>query len=389
MYVGVVLNPLARKNRRGSSARFSRIERTLGGCGEVVRTDSLDALRPAVERLLPRATHLVSDGGDGALHWMINEVRAVSGGDASAASWPVFVPTNGGTIDFVAHKAGIRGRSEAIVRALVDAEMSSAPPPTVSLDTLHLTGELGDGGAFDRVGFALAAGGVGQRFFDKYYEDPEPTPATIVRVITRTVSDFARERLGRLPSMSSEEVATRSGRLSTPISGASLLENALHFLRGRASDLDADCSAIPVTTSASDIQGRESWAAHLFRPTAARVVIDGEELAERLHAGLHAGAFDVNLGGVVRVFPLAKEPGVLHFQAGAISPAGMIANLPALVRGGAIRGPHLRDTAGARMQIEALDEDLLDPVIDGERFRGLRALDITLGPRVRIARVRA
>ena len=53
--------------------------------------------------------------------------------------------------------------------------------------------------------------------------------------------------------MSSAELATRSGRLSTPISGASLLENALHFLRGRAPNLDADRSAIPVTTSASDI----------------------------------------------------------------------------------------------------------------------------------------
>ncbi len=55
--------------------------------------------------------------------------------------------------------------------------------------------------------------------------------------------------------MSSAEVATRSGRPSTPISEASLLESALHFLRGRAPNLDADCSAIPVATSASDIEG--------------------------------------------------------------------------------------------------------------------------------------
>ena len=46
---------------------------------------------------------------------------------------------------------------------------------------------------------------------------------------------------------------TRSGRPSTAISEASLLESALHFLRGRAPNLDADCSAIPVATSASDI----------------------------------------------------------------------------------------------------------------------------------------
>ncbi len=333
MYVGIVLNPLARKNRKVSAERYARIERLIGPWGEVVRTDSLAALRPAIERLLPKATHLVSDGGDGALHWMINEVRAVSGGDASAPSWPAFVPTNGGTIDFVAHKAGVRGSSEAIVRVLTAAAAANRPPDHVELDTMRVVGERKDGERFDRVGFALAAGGVGQRFFDKYYEDPEPSPRTIVRVIARTVSDYARERVGRPP------------------------------------------------------EGRESWASHLFRPTSARVIIDGEELSHVRHAGLHAGAFDVNLGGVLRVFPLARERGVLHFQAGDLTPAEIIANLPALVSGGAIRGPHMRDTAGSKMVIEALEDDLLDPVIDGERFRALRTLTIGLGPSVRIARV--
>lgn len=336
MYLGVVLNPLARKNRSVSPDRYARIERIVGPWGEVVRTESLAALRPAVERLLPRVTHLVSDGGDGALHWLLNEVRAVSGGDASAASWPRFVPTNGGTIDFVAHKAGVRGRSEAILRVLVGAAATRRPPPEVALDTLLLEGERADGARFDRLGFALAAGGVGQRFFDKYYEDPNPSPLTIMRVIGRTVGDFALERAGR-----------RSN-------------------------------------------GRPSYAAHLFRSTRARVVIDGEELPMRQHAALHAGAFDVNLGGVIRVFPLARERGALHFQAGEISPLRMIGSLPALARGGAIRAPHLRDTSGSCMEIEALDdEELLTPVIDGERFDGLRRLAVRAGPEVRIAHVAA
>src|SRR5688572_6197862 len=111
MYVGVVLNPLARKNRSVPPGRALRIERLLGPHGEVVVTNSLSALRPAVERLLPRVTHFVSDGGDGALHCLINEVRAISGGDQTADRWPVFLPTNGGTIDFVAHKAGLHGSS--------------------------------------------------------------------------------------------------------------------------------------------------------------------------------------------------------------------------------------------------------------------------------------
>jgi hypothetical protein len=333
MYLGVVLNPRARKNRRVSPERYARIERIVGPWGEVVRTESLAELRPTVERLLPKVTHFVSDGGDGALHWLLNEVRAVAGGDATAASWPSFVPTNGGTIDFVAHKAGVRGRGEDILRALAAAAAAGRPPPEVALDTLRLSGERADGTPFDRLGFALAAGGVGQRFFDKYYDDPQPSPLTIVRVIGRTVGDFALERVGRLPN------------------------------------------------------GRPSYASHLFRPTAARVVIDGEELPTQRHAALHAGAFDVNLGGVIRVFPLARQRGVLHLQAGEISPLRMIASLPALVRGGAIRAPRLRDTAGSCMQIEALDGELLAPVIDGERFPGLRRLEVRPGPEVRIARI--
>jgi hypothetical protein len=44
-----------------------------------------------------------------------------------------------------------------------------------------------------------------------------------------------------------------SRRLSTPISGAILLENALHFLRRRAPNLDADASPKRLTASASHI----------------------------------------------------------------------------------------------------------------------------------------
>jgi diacylglycerol kinase family enzyme len=335
MYVGVVLNPRARKNRGVAADRFARITQILGARGEVVRTESVEALRPAVERLLPRVTHLVSDGGDGALHWLLNEVRRVAGGDAGSEAWPTFVPTNGGTIDFVAHKAGVRGSSEAILAALADAAEAERPPPEVALDSLRISGERSDGSTFERLGFALAAGGVGQRFFDKYYEDPSPSPRTIMRVIGRTVSDFARDRLG-----------ARSDE-------------------------------------------HESFAAHLFRPTEARVTIDGEELPTTRHDGLHAGAFDVNLGGVIRLFPLAAEPGVIQLQAGEISPLRVIASLPSLVRGGPIRAPKLRDTAGAQMRIEALGEERLSPIVDGERFEGLRTLEVCAGPRVRIARVRA
>jgi hypothetical protein len=334
VYVGVVLNPLARKNRAVSKERFERIERILGPYGEVVSTSSLDALRPAVERMLPKVTHFVSDGGDGALHWLINEVRAVSGGDASAPEWPAFVPTNGGTIDFVAYKAGLRGGAEQILRALIASVSKDEAPAEVRLDTIRLTGDRADGTGIDHLGFAAALGGIGLRFFDKYYEDPAPSPGTIVRVIVRTVVDYGLDRVPRVR------------------------------------------------------RDRPSWAKHMFRPTPARVTIDGDEVSCSAHAGIHAASFDVNLGGVFRVFPLAKDRGVLHFQAGELTPTEIIAHLPALLSGGRIRSDNMRDTSGQHMHIESLDGELLDPVIDGERFEGFARLDVRRGPEVRIARVR-
>ncbi len=326
MYLGVVLNPLACKNRANTKDRCARFRHIVGPWGEVHESRSLDDLGEIVAGLLPRASHLVSDGGDGTLHWLINEVRSQV---ADPQRWPAFVPSRAGTIDFVARKARVRGQTDSILSALAEAARSDQPPPEVQLDTLSIDGRSVDGASFQRVGFALAAGGVGCRFFDRYYEAPNPGPAAVIRVIAGTIGDMA----------------------------------ASAVLPGRASRPD------------------------IFRPTRAKVVIDGEEVPTRMHNALHAGAFDVNLGGVLRVFSQAREPGVLQFQAGEMSPAEIIAQLPALVFGAGVRADRLRDTAGRKMAITVENGDEpLSPIIDGERFVGLDQLVVSVGPRVRIAR---
>lgn len=72
----------------------------------------------------------------------------------------------------VARKARVRGRPETIIRALVAAAEADQPPPEMWLDTLVLDGETADGAAFHRLCFGLAAGGVGNRFYDRYYDAP-------------------------------------------------------------------------------------------------------------------------------------------------------------------------------------------------------------------------
>ena len=66
IYLGVVVNPLARKNRGKPGDRSAALRRMVGPWGEGHETGSVDDLREIVERLYPRVSHLVSDGGDGA-----------------------------------------------------------------------------------------------------------------------------------------------------------------------------------------------------------------------------------------------------------------------------------------------------------------------------------
>jgi diacylglycerol kinase family enzyme len=327
MYLGVIVNPLARRNRAAAGKRTAAMRRIVGAWGEVHETASAEELRTAVKELHPRTTHLVSDGGDGSLNWLINEVEQCV---AEPEDWPVFVPTNGGSVNAVARKARVRGRPEAILRALVAAAETDRPPAEVLLDTLALDGETADGAKFHRLCFGLAAGGVGNRFYEKYYGNNTHGRADVVRVIARSFGDYVTNKVVR--------------------------------------------------------SSKPNYATSLFTPTRARVVIDGEEVPTRTHRLLHAGAIDLHIGAGFRLFPKAEKPGLLHFQAGNLRPSLIVVRFPAALRSGRLRGDEIRDVNGQEMIIEAEDEPL-SPIIDGERFDGIVRLVARAGPRIRIAQV--
>jgi diacylglycerol kinase family enzyme len=328
MYLGIIVNPLARKNR-GAGDRSAELRHIVGQWGEVHETVSVDDLRRVVEQLHPRVSHLVSDGGDGSLNWLINETEHCV---SDPERWPTFVPTNGGSVNAVARKARVRGRPEAVLRALTAAAETDRPPPEMWLDTLTLDGETADGAKFHRLCFGLAAGGVGNRFYEKYYENHTHGRADVVRVIAHSLGDYLTNKV--VP-----------GRSNKP-----------------------------------------NYASSLFAPTRARVVIDGEEVPTRTHRLLHAGAIDLHIGGPFRLFPKASEPGALHFQAGEMRPSKIIVRFPAALTIGTLRGDRLRDVNGREMIIEAEDEPL-SPIIDGERFVRIVRLVARAGPRIRIAQV--
>src|SRR5687768_10343467 len=117
--IAVIYNPNSRKNRRAPPGRPDRLRRILGPSGEVFETSRPDELGPVVGRLLEQGVeYVVSDGGDGSLHWAMNEVTRQSTSRSNQRDQPALLPTNGGTIDFVARKVGITGNSERIVLAL-------------------------------------------------------------------------------------------------------------------------------------------------------------------------------------------------------------------------------------------------------------------------------
>jgi diacylglycerol kinase family enzyme len=328
MYLGVIVNPLARRNRKRAD-RADELRRIVGPWGEVHETASVVELGTTVEEIHPRITHFVGDGGDGALHWLINEVDHCI---PDPRQWPTFVPTNGGSVNAVARKAGVRGKPDAVIRALTAAAEADRPPPETELDTLELRGEFADGKPFHRLCFGLAAGGVGNRFYESYYDNPDHDRLAVARVLARTLGDYLTSKV--TPS-----------RLKTP-----------------------------------------NYASVLFTPTRARVVIDGEEVPTRTHRLLHAGAIDLRIAGPFRLFPKAEKPGLLHFQAGELRPSKIAVQLPAALTNGSVHGSRVRDVNGREMLIEAEDEPL-SPIIDGERFPGIVRLTAAAGPRIRVAQV--
>ncbi|NOY93626.1 MAG: retinol dehydrogenase [Deltaproteobacteria bacterium] len=323
--IGVIVNPRAKKNRR-RPGRIARLCRRLEGVGAVALTSSVAEIRPAVAQMLREGARvLVSDGGDGALHQVLHALD-----ELDATDDVLVMPTGGGTIDFVAQKVGIRRRAEALVERLIPYALQGQLPPHRDLPSLVVSGVRVDGRPFRRRGFALAAGGIGQRFFEAYYREPESGTRAILRVVKRGAS----------------------GQLA----------RATH----------------------APFSERREYAERLFRPTHARVTIDGEELPATQQGALHAGAFDIVLGPF-RVFPFAREPGAMHLQAGELSAWDVLSNIPRLTMGSAIRADGLTETRGRHMSVEALGDENLDPVIDGELYFGLRSLEVRLGEPVRIA----
>lgn len=343
MQIGVITNPNSRKNK-GRPNRAGELQDIVGHHGEVHATDSVDSIKPILRDFLRRrARYWVADGGDGALHWMVRkgfEVLAEDEFKGRDISLPLTVPTNGGTIDFVATNVGIEGGAEDILGSLRSAIETGQTIDEVEVDSMIIDGvERTKSGreSFRTYGFASAAGGVGQRFYRKYYEHADPNPKTIVKVVGQTVASmpFAFGPLGQIPGL---------GKLG-------------------------------------------GYARDVFTPTHCKVTMDGMELPHDDFTGVHIASMSINLGGVFRFFGEADRPGLLHALVGSPSPTSIVRNLPSMVAGKSMRGSKIVDRACREMTIEATGDELLAPIIDGEWYENVEKVSFRVGPRVRIPKV--
>jgi diacylglycerol kinase family enzyme len=344
MQIGVITNPNSRKNR-SCPDRAERLQQIVGDHGAVRQTRSTEEIKPALREFLrQRARFWVSDGGDGALHWMLRQGMEVLQEDefrGSDRELPLALPTNGGSIDFVAHNAGIRGNAESILSTLVRDLRQGRHVEEVEVDSMAIDAvEATPNGdrSVRTLGFAVAAGGVGQRFFEKLDEEGEHTTGNILSILTRTVTStpLAFTPLGKLPGV-------------TP--------------------------------------AMRQYARDMFDPTRARITVDGRELPWNEYTGVHVASMSINLGGVFRFFNLADKPGQMHGILGSPTPFEIVSRVPKMIAGKRLTASRLFDGPCQELTMEATSDELLAPVIDGEWYENLREVSFRLGPRVRIPKV--
>jgi hypothetical protein len=346
--IGLIVNPNSRKNRHKPS-RVRRFEKVLGRHGTVIETPSVDSIVPALERFAKEGRrYWVADGGDGALHWMINEAVRYFG-PQRAASLAVYVPSNAGTIDFVAKAIGLEGSSLEIVARLAAAVAEGRTPSVVEVPVVSFNGlqtQYGDEAApWRRVGFGCALAGFGANFFGPLYRGNK------------------------------EYGGARIAKLLAAAFGAGLARSTL---RGVLSPLKPDF----VTRAEHEF----------LRPLRGEVKLDGVVLRGedgrpvREHTVLHAGSVLVNLAGIFRVFPSAGE-GKMHVHAGHVSVLEAARVLPGLMTGRSVS--HLLrdayDGAASTLDVVCDPGEELAPVLDGEVFHRITELHASVGPHFTMA----
>ncbi|MBX2800585.1 MAG: hypothetical protein KTR31_23095 [Myxococcales bacterium] len=165
--IGVVTNPMSRRNRRDPDAARS-LAYVLGQGDELAAPDDLDALATTAAQFRDRDVGVVCiNGGDGTVHQVLTAmVRAY--GDAPL---PPVALLPGGTMNIVAGSVGIDVSAQAMLGQVVESFHGGPPLRERAVPLLRV--EFGDEAPY--YGF-LSGNGIIARFLELYYDQPDPTP---------------------------------------------------------------------------------------------------------------------------------------------------------------------------------------------------------------------
>ena len=133
----------------------------------------------------------------------------------------------------------------------------------------------------------------------------------------------------------------------------------------------------------------KAYSDSVFEPQGLDVWIDGEQLPMRWFTELSVGSIDLDIAGLFKLFPYAREPGVMHVQAGAPTIAEVVFNLPRIAAGTDLRMANMVQQPARELRVVARDSFAIDPCIDGELFYGLQTLTVSKGPAVQVISIGA
>jgi hypothetical protein len=117
--------------------------------------------------------------------------------------------------------------------------------------------------------------------------------------------------------------------------------------------------------------------------------LDGRELPFSDMGGINVGSLSINLGNVMHFFTPADVPGQLGVIVGNPDPWLMFANLPRMYMAKSMVGASIEDAPCKELVVEAIGDELLAPVVDGEYYENVKKVTFKVGPKVRIPKVNA
>lgn len=172
MPIGVITNPLSRRNRRNPHM-VRELAYILGDNGKLATPTDLAALRQVCATFRERQVDVVAiNGGDGTNHRVLTElVRTYDG-----APLPKIALLRGGTMNTAAHGLGIKGSPHVLLGRLTDRYHAGDPLPSTHRNLVIVNGE--------HAGFIFGNGLIG-RFLEAYYQGSDPSPAKAARLLAR------------------------------------------------------------------------------------------------------------------------------------------------------------------------------------------------------------